>query len=175
MQPGARQVQVAFLPTLEDHLALFQVQVLDSLAFRVTRISSVTLAVVLTAAASLWGDRSALAGALLIVLLAGAAIWGVPEITRRAIIRRFEAAEPPRVEYRVDEVGVHGRSAWAAWNDVTRVKETREAFFVWMRPGAGAYLPKRALAEGEVALLRALFETYAGGRARLGSDSPKRS
>jgi hypothetical protein len=100
------------------------------------------------------------------------ALWMAgPTLARRRIAALYRGgAEPAEVEYRIDHQGVHGSSAWAGWSDVTRVDESPAAFVVWIRPGAGAYLPRRAIADADVRILRTLFESHVGGRARLRSD-----
>lgn len=164
-------VRVVFRPTADDYLAIFREQVWASRPYQVARIASAALALVLVATAIVRPERTDAAIGAAFGMLAVLSLWiAGPALIRRGIAQRYGSGSAAEVEYRVDERGVHGKSAWAAWDDVVQVKETPEAFVVWMRPGAGAYLPKRAMADAEVVRLRALFETHAGGRARLGAD-----
>jgi hypothetical protein len=166
----AEGVRVAYQPTVQDYLAIFSHQILQSRAFLAARYLAPVLAVLLSAMALSSGGRLDVTAGAALMILCTLSLWVVgPALIRRGIVNRFAAGEsPPRVVYQVDGRGVHGSSAWAAWDDVTGVRETAGAYFVSMKPGAGAYLPKWAMSVEDAALLRTLFETHLGGRARLG-------
>jgi hypothetical protein len=165
------EVRVRYRPTAEDHLALYARQVWSAPLYRAARIGVAVLAGVLIAVFLMPRGLAGLGGAVL-VGIAVIVLWlAPPTIARRRIARLYQAgAEPPEVEYRIDHQGVHGSAARADWSDVTRVDETPAAFVVWIRPGAGAYLPRRAIADADLGALRALFESHVGGRARLRAD-----
>jgi hypothetical protein len=177
MEPRPAEVRVAFRPTAGDYLAIFQQQTLESRSFVVARYASGGLAVILVTLAITTRGRTDLVAGAAFAVLAVLSIWVAgPALIRQGIANRFTpGATPPEVVYRLDARGVHGKSAWASWEDVTRVKETPEAFFLWMRPGAGAYLPKHAMAMEDVAVLRDLFATNVGDRAQLGSGGTQGS
>jgi hypothetical protein len=164
-------VRVRYRPTAEDHLALYARQVWSAPVHRAARIGLAVLAGVLIAVYLVPRGLAGMAGAVG-VGIGVVALWlAGPTLARRRIARLYQDGPgPPEVEYRVDHEGVHGTSARARWSDVVRVEESPAAFVVWIRPGAGAYLPRRAIADADLRALRALFHTHAGGRARLRSD-----
>jgi hypothetical protein len=165
------EVRVRYRPTAEDHLALYRQQVGSHPTYRAARIGVTVLAVLLIAVVLVPRGVGGLIGAAL-VGVAVIGLWVVgPALAHRRIAGIYrEGSTPAEVEYRVDDQGVHGRTAWAAWSDVAGADETADAFVITMRPGAGAYLPKRVIADADLALLRTLLETHVGSRARLRSD-----
>jgi hypothetical protein len=168
--PPTSAVRVRYRPTAEDHLALYRRQ-LSSPGYRFARIGVTAIAGVLIAVLMIPGGLPAVAGVVL-VAAAVVGLWVVgPMLAGRRIASRFAGAEaPPEVEYLLDATGIHGSAARAEWSDVIRVDETAHAFVVSIRPGAGAYLPKRAIADADLAPLRTLFESHVGARARLRRD-----